>query len=431
VVVLLFRVASRYAHPTLAWLVTVLFGVHPLCVEAYGWINGRADLLAGLMVVTLAWSSMRAGPLGPARLLVAAACAMAAVLAKETAAAPVLALAFAQLFAAQGLPSFVDLRRRSPIVVAGVLGVVLALALRVMLVGIRGSGQAALQAQSNVLESLVRLYAGGLTSALVPVPRTMATLAWELSTPLDGRAVAILLLASSMVVATAVRGYLRSTLLFLGAAATLAPAMLVGTAFWCGFDRYLYMPAILVALGISVMLGSSSARYFEHRWLRTAGVCVAMALALATFYTAKNYHSHPAFIASMMQLRPDDPSGLAEAGQREEARKLLTSVPRQGLPRPLASALITRLASVGKRDEAIAVLEDMVRRYPDDPYAIYDLVGTSMQRGDLERAFVAAERLRPLAGFCDGVQVILTDALGRMTTGRRRVEDFRRSYSCD
>lgn len=429
---------ARRGSAALALLLTCVLGLHPLAVEAYGWINGRADVLSGASVAALAALSVAPARRSAAVLLVAAAlCAAAAALAKETAILAVLTVAVASALPRRGLPSLGEARAQLPVLAGSVLGVAGAIGLRAALVGLAQAGGVALAAQHGLAPRVARLFREALISIAVPLPRTMASLAWELSEPLTTPELLLLLLAAAGVVLLALTRHGRALLLLLGAAATLAPTVLVSSSFWCGFDRYLYMPLLLVALALVETPLGAKLSALGPRTLTIATAVLALVLVVGTFFTARHYQSQAAFMASMIQLRPDDPSGylfgaawLAGAGQQDAAARMLESVPKRGLPRPLASALVTRLARSGRRDEAIVVLDDMAARYPDDPYALYDVVVTSIQRGDLTRAFAAAERLRGYRGFCDGVRSQLARALARPGIDHARVGSFRDQYTC-
>lgn len=73
------------AGPAAALLTSVLFVVHPLHVEAVSWVNGRADVLAGLFVLLALLAHLRGRQEGSSRWRVVAVVSfLAAGLAKET-----------------------------------------------------------------------------------------------------------------------------------------------------------------------------------------------------------------------------------------------------------------------------------------------------------------------------------------------------------
>lgn len=428
---------TRRGSAAVALLLTCVLSLHPLGLEAYGWINGRADALSGAAVAALAALAVSLSRRPAWSLSGAAVCAAGAALAKETALLAVLTVAAASALPRRGWPSRGDVRAQWPVLSGTVLGVSFALVLRAALVGVAQAGGVALAAQHDLAPRVARLFREALTSIAVPVPRTMASLAWELAQPLTTPELLLLLITGACLVSLAVARRGRSLLLLLGAVATLAPTVLVSSSFWCGLDRYLYMPLLLLALALVETPLGDKLSALGSRALTSAAAGLAALLAVATFYTARHYESQAAFMASMIQLRPDDPSGylfgsawLSGAGQQEAAARMLASVPQRGLPRPLASALVTRLARAGQREQAIGVLDDMAARYPDDPYALYDVVVTSIQRGDLARAFAAAERLRGYVGFCEGVRSQLLRAAARPGLDHARLLSFRQRYTC-
>lgn len=422
-----------------ALLLASCWALHPVHVEAYGWVNGRADVLAGALVAALALVLAREG--GALRELAAALCAAGAVLSKETAAFAVAAVLVASQLPDQGMPVRTELRRAARGAVGTCTGVLLAIGLRAGLVGLADSGVSALRAEPHLLQGLVRLFGEAAQHVLIPLPRAMACLAWTLAQPLSV-SVSLLLVAGALGL-----GYLalqrrwRALVLLLGAWVTLAPAVMVGSAFWCGFDRYLYMPTVLAVLAWPERRreapGAEHLLRVPRVFLRRGAVALAATLALATWATSQNYHSQSAFMASMIRLRPEDPSGrlfgaqwLSVGGKRAQALELLAPVPREGLPRPLASALVTRLAALRQREQALVVLDDMSARYPDDPYALLDVVWTSIQRGDLARVRAAAGRLRAEPAFCEGVRKLLDRGMHRPEIDRAELARFRATYLC-
>ncbi|MET0343832.1 MAG: hypothetical protein ABW252_22655 [Polyangiales bacterium] len=423
---------ATLARRGLAWgavALAALWALHPMHVEAYGWVNGRADVLAGALLAALAYALARAS------LPLAMLAAMGAVLAKETALFAALSLGLAALLPRVGLPERAQVRQRRALALAPLVGVGLAIALRAACVGLGNVGATALRAEPDMLPKLGRLLGEAALHVLVPIPRAMACLAYQLAQPLALPLVALLVVGAVGLGVLAWRRRFRALVLLGGALVTLAPTVVVSSAFWCGFDRYLYMPTLLCVLALPDLCGSAVR---VPRVL--AAVCLSgtlACLALATYATSTYYRGQTAFMTSLLTLRPDDPSGplfgalfLSAGGRRQEALQLLAHVPRRGLPRPLASALVTRLAALGERDDALAVLDDMLARYPNDPYAILDRVWTSIQRGDLSSAFAAAERLRTEPGFCEGVVRLLAQGGRRREVDAGALARFRATYTC-
>jgi len=430
----LYAALAHRGDPWWAFSLAAVFGLHPLAIEAYGWINGRSDVLAGAALAALAW--VLAKQLNTKTAILVCAFTAAAVLAKETAVLATIALLVATLVPDRGTTIRETLRSRVVGLIAGLSGVALALGTRALFVGLAQTGVGAIKAQQDLVLRVVRLLAKALNATLVPIPRTMMTLSWELWQPLDVPEILLLVVAIGVTIWLVFQKDFRALTLLGGAALTLAPTVVVSSSFWSGFDRYLYMPAVLVCLSLKKAPTERKTTRIPVAVKRFAMILIGSLLAVSTFATAQNYTSQSDFMTSMIQLRPEDPSGclfganwMNEAGDNDAALKLLDRVPKRGLPRPLASELATRLSKAGRYEQALAVFEDMVRRYPDDPYALYDTVSVRLDHGQLAEAFEAAERLRSYPTFCRGVKVFLKKAEKR-SSERLRIEKFRSSYDC-
>jgi pentatricopeptide repeat protein len=433
-VFLLYAVLSHRGNAMWAFSLASVFALHPLTIEAYGWINGRSDVLAGVALVALAWVLTRRQNLKTG--LMACTITAAAVLSKETAVIATSALLVSTVVPQNGETYREILRSRGITLIIGILGVALALGLRALFVEVAQAGFGTFISQQDLVLKVVRLYAKALNSALIPMPRTMATLGWGLWRPLNTPEILLLAVAVGVTIWLLYRKAFRAVVLIAGAALTLVPTVVVSNSFWSGFDRYLYMPAILICLSLKKNPTAKEKTRIRTVVQRVSLPLIACILAASSYATAQNYASQSAFMASMIQLRPEDPSGylfganwMGEAGDNDAALKLLDRVPERGLPRPLASRLVTRLSKAGRVDRALSVFEDMIRRYPDDPFALYDSIPVRLELDQYAKAFEAAERLRGYPSFCRGVKVLLRKAEKR-SRERTRIEKFRSSYSC-
>lgn len=421
---------------TLALALTLVAGLHPAAIEAYGWINGRSDVLAGLGLVLLAWCSRGAAPGARTRVLAAVAGA-AALLSKETALPAVLGLLVAELLPARGLPTRSLLRERWAPVAAGALGIAGAVGLRALSVGLTTAGAGTLALERGLALGVARVAAKSLVSLVVPLPRTMVTLAWELSRPWSWTEMVLLALAGAVLVALLVRRRFHSVALLLAALACLVPAIAVRHAFWHGFDRYLYMPTLLGCLA-AAQAGLPSLESWPARTRGMALGALALALGVAASLTAGSYASQADHLTIRLEQQPEDPSGylmgarwLWNADRREDAEQLLARMPDRDLPPPIASELATLLNDMGRREEALEVVGRMEARYPDDPWVLFDVVSVRLVEHDLGAALAAAGRLRALPSFCRGVHVLLERAEAGAAEGdRRRLRSWRRSHAC-
>src|SRR5262249_40605897 len=160
----------------------------------------------------------------------------------------------------------------------------------------------------------------------------------------------------------------------LGALATLAPTALVASRYWLGFDRYLYLPAILV-VAAALPLPVGGRRAFA------LAVALALGLGAATFVEARKYRSPGAFTAALLRPRPDEPTGYLVAaanavvnGRRAEAQAILARMPVDGLPPAVAHIAAALLYSAGRPDASAALVERAVAEHPGDATLETDLL---------------------------------------------------------
>jgi hypothetical protein len=453
---LLFRTLRASAGALVARLGALTFGLHPLGVEAYGWINGRSDVLAGFGIALLAWtllgvaartqqgaeSPLPAQHAGEPRVWLAGLGALIAGLSKETALLAALGTALAALFPPGRTRTLRELRqaRRAP-VLAAVAGVAIALTARRAALFDMGSTLESLSHLQDLPRALLRLGAVALGSVLVPAPRTMLNLGYELARPASAPELALLVAFGALLLWLACTRRLRAGLLLATAALMIVPCVLVRHTFWLGCDRYLYIPLLLscLALGapaldawIADRLRPAARGAMASAWL--------LSLALSTFWTSRTYHGQTEQMLAMIHERPDDPTGplvgarwLWHAGNREGARTLIDRVPRSGLAPPLASQLATRLGEMGRTDEALAVVADMARGHPDDPYVQLDVLAVELDQGELAAAAKQAQRLRQHPGFCRAARALIAQHLrgpSWSAAQRREGSALLAGYSC-
>jgi tetratricopeptide (TPR) repeat protein len=235
--------------------VASFFGVSPQLAEAHVWINGRSDPLATLfgLLALLTWHGWRTPASRAARLAGAPALFFAGLLCKET-----------LLFT---LPSLVLWPSPSPRGLAERVRAVLPFA-------IAGAGYLALRSWAlqglraahgpehivRALKNLPVLWADGLSQLLAPSRLYLRSMRDEYAILSSTQRLLIglaLLLCAGLVFALRKR----FPVVRWGAAwfaCTLAPAAMISVVLWPGFGRYLYMPAVGLALALGELLAAAT-----------------------------------------------------------------------------------------------------------------------------------------------------------------------------
>ena len=270
-----------------------LFALHPALGEGYLWINGRSDPLAGVALAAAALSLRWQQSLPPGRgviwpwvaLLVVAT---AGLLSKSPFLPAVLALIVASVVARPAG------QRRG-----GALVAVLAACCVLVGLGVQAWLSASSQPPASasktlgwllrwgVLWDLPQLLTLGAETLLLPAARPMRNLAWELAQPLSLSDHAVLLIGSGLLALLVWRRAFYGLVLLIGAAATLAPTVFVGAWPWQGFDRYLYLPACLLAIGgCSTRWDGPFATAGRRRSAVLLGIALCVYLGAQSFVTA-------------------------------------------------------------------------------------------------------------------------------------------------
>lgn len=394
-----------------AWTLAVaLFALHPALAEAWLYVNGRADLVAGLCLVVL-WRTTRSR--ARSAWIATALAALAGALAKETflCAAP-----FVLLAAAAGGSRTARAPRARAHLAAGVAGLASAIALVALLRAAHVIG-----AEAGAAGSIARLLSPRIASrwpALIglasetlalPFPRPMRSLAHELG-PASLAHLPALLVPIALVVALVRARRARAALHVAGAIAVLLPTALVSEVFWLGFDRYLYMPAVLLVTACAPELRATS----PDRRVTLAGVALAALLGALTAASGLAYASHAALADAILARRPEDPAGYllvaairARDGDPEGALELVSAVPADALTPASAHQAASLLHRLRRPDLVAIVLEEAHRRDPDDPYLLFDLLGLRASQGRFDDALELAADLRARPGFCPAVRAQL------------------------
>ncbi|MGB5809751.1 MAG: hypothetical protein WBG86_04420, partial [Polyangiales bacterium] len=300
-----------------------LFFLHPAAVEAYVWINGRSDLVAGFWLVALVFALNldRAPTSKPAVDVVLVA--VITFLGAGSKLPFVLAAGAAWLAWA--------LRTRSSRRVTYGIAIVVAIAAHAALrsafapfAGSLGSGDDVLL-DSGVWATLPKLFAQAAVSLAFFRAEAMRSLSWVLLgpwTPIDVLAFVAVLLAGTWLLWKRDRP---GVVYFGGALATLAPVVIVSRSFWMGFDRYLYMPSVLLLLAAGPHVLSTVQRM---RRPIAASVVVALLLvaSVQTHRASGTYASQSAHDQALLRDHPEDPSVhyyLARAANRSGDRSAL------------------------------------------------------------------------------------------------------------
>jgi hypothetical protein len=172
-----------------------------------------------------------------------------------------------------------------------------------------------------------------------------------------------------------VRRRFRALLLALGACATVLPAALVADWYWLGFDRYLYLPALLLVWAALPAPGP-----MPRRWVAFVGVALVI-LFTSTLLSGRFYRSHSEWIFSMIDARPEDPSGYAwaardmvERGQPDAARDIMRKVPPSEASPPVAHAVLLTFIGLNMRAEAAALVDATYGIHPNNLNVKFDVM---------------------------------------------------------
>jgi hypothetical protein len=381
--------------PVAAWLAG-LFLLHPVGVEAYVWINGRSDLVAGFFLALLV--VLRPGR---ARLSIALVAAWLLIGFLGTAAKLPFAVAALFLWVGAWLRQEAASRRASHLALAASLtsGIGLFVLLRMLYtpfadhVGATvGSGAAAFWAPApkvaaTAVHALVSLRASAMQSmawnAIQPWSLAQATAAF------------VLLLSVAGLVWRRDWG---GVAYVAGALLTLAPTLFVTQRIWFGFDRYLYMPLILALLAAEPYVRRLVARLASRRrFVRLVGASVLLIAALSTNFASLAYAGHAEFMQALLNERPEDPtvhvyvtSMLHAMGDRENAAEQLRKLPGPPWPRATIVPQIRFAADLGNRplfDETIVYAKTT---YPDDPEIVLETMRWDYQHRRLEQLIESA-----------------------------------------
>ena len=392
---------------TVPLLVAAAFALHPVTIEAYAWINGRSDVLAGAWLAAL----VCALPYGQARTsgvraVIAGLCAAGASFSKEPAVAVVAALLVASLLPARGLPDRAQLRASAPAGLAVVVGLLVALLARAFVTRGRVSGASVLLSDSELLPTFAKALTLTIEHLVVPLPRAMLCLSHELSRPLELIDSCVLLAIATLLIGLVWKRRFRSFVLISAVLVSLLPVLMVRHMVWLGFDRYLYLPLLLLGLaGAELRVAALTAR---ARAVAVYAACaLVLAFGMASFGSARAYASQSSWLASLVASRPDDASGYIMATswflQRKDfarAHQAVLRAPREGLSPALSHDLTNQLMVLGYRRAAFELAEQTYRAHPNAGLARFDALQAIGSQGRFEEAYTLARSFQRDPVFC-------------------------------
>lgn len=319
------RLMRAEARPY-AWIAAAFVGVHPLLVEAHGWINGRSDTLSTLLVLAaaLVWIAPRGAASAAGRSAwragLVAVLLLGAALAKEVALFALPALWWLRV---EQLRREGERTRLSTVLLQGLVllpPVALYFALRVhALGGVKASG-----GEQHVLLSLGRLphyLLDGLVRLAVPA-RTAPRFVMEEYASLPQWRFAAAWLVAAVIAGLLARSLRRQRLLCCGAlwfACTLGPAVLIASLRWYGFGRYLYLPSTLLAIAVVDFAVDFARRHPLRasvvRWSAVVGGAYALALCLLAARAVADLRDPETFYSAIVRDYPDRSHGYGGAGK--------------------------------------------------------------------------------------------------------------------
>jgi hypothetical protein len=413
---LFWRLARRLLPPWPAWVGAVFFAVHPVHVEVVGNAVGQTELLAtalALLIVEryLAWRGT--GPLTPPQRGALAILTLLAILSKETGyVIPALLLAVEFLIVRPGAGTSWRLRSVVPGLALQAVAVLGAVLLRIAVLGpTTAAGPSAVLRDLPATDRVIGM--------LAVVPEWARLLVWPAhlqaeygppALPVVGAIGAAHLLGALLLITTvalAAASWRRSPVLSLGllwiGIALLPVSNLVTATGVVLAERTLFLPSAGAMLAIGAMLAPVFERAGRTRTMArravVAGVAVLALLGLARSMERQAAWRTPEEFAN--RLLRDGPttyrahlvasSYYAREGRVAEAER---SARRglalyQGDPQ-IYEHLGQLLRSAGRCLEALPLLTESVRKFPDQTIARSRLIECTLAVGDSTGALMLA-----------------------------------------
>ncbi len=348
-------------------LLAGFFFLHPVHVESYVWINGRSDLLGGFWLAALAILLSRSGVESSRRIASSVVIGLVAFLGASS------KLPFAIAAIALWLAWAVRDRSplRAPFGAAIAFGIGAHIVLRLMFAPFRGqlgtSGDVLLDI--GVWLAVPRLFAQGMASLMALRAEAMQSLSWLLFGPWSFYDWVGLLLVAIGLVGLVRRRDWPGSIYFVGALLALAPVAVVSRAFWMGFDRYLYMPSILLLMAAAPYALQGFVRGPRRYELAIAALWVGLLVvaAVQTHHASTAYASQDTYDQALLRDHPDDPTihyYLARAADRSGdssgLRERLSAMPPPPWPRPIIVPTYELAAKVSDAERAQQAIDAMV-----------------------------------------------------------------------
>lgn len=374
-----YKDASQGVVDTVSAILACIFFLHPVHVESYVWINGRSDLLGGFWLVALAFLLNRTANESSRRGGTAVVIGLVAFLGAGS------KLPFAIAAAAIWLAWAI--RDRS--LLRGVYGAAIAVGvgahvvLRTVFAPFRGQLGTSddILLDTGVWLALPRLFAQGIASLMALRAEAMQSLSWVLFGPWS-----FYDWAGFVVIVLALLGLMRrrdwpGLICLIGAFLTLAPVAVVSRSFWMGFDRYLYMPSILLFLAAApyVLRGFVRGTREHNLAIGALWVCMLIVSATQTHQASAAYASQEAYDEALLRDHPDDPTihyYLARAadrsGNKAGIQERLSGMPPPPWPRPIVVPTYELATKVSDTPRARQAIEALVAS-EDDGMACADI----------------------------------------------------------
>lgn len=438
--------------------VCAVLALHPAVGEAWLWINGRSDLLAATIVVLAAWCAASPDRRANWRTAaVATATTLAATLSKEPALAAV-----GMVWGVWAVSPLLALWRKKPThsgdphtdtsagiyqqcaarvaIAVGAAG--LSLVVYQVLLGWTLGADADATPPLDLATLFARLpllLALGAENLIVPLPRPMQLLAWSFHEGWTPGRVVLLGAGLAAAAALAARRQWAVLLYALGAVVCLLPTGFVASHNWLGFDRYLVLPLLLLAIAaigavpsvaaadvaaaddsVPAPVPASGGR--DRALLGWAALVFVLSTSL--FFQARHYRSHQSFVASLVTLAPDNGVGhvlyaqwIASQGRPDMAREYLGAWEASRATQPVAvlHAAAGEFLKLGDPAAAARMVEAEFAKEPNNPLVLLDVLALRGGQGRWDEALQVLARLLASPQTCASARQL---AVGWVETPR-------------
>ncbi|MEM7434394.1 MAG: hypothetical protein AAF436_04510 [Myxococcota bacterium] len=344
-----------------------LFFMHPVQVEAYVWINGRSDLLAGFWLASFAFLLERERPDDASRVRRSVVVGLVTFLGAGS------KLPFVLACLTVWLGWVLRRRPRDAGAYAAAIGV--AIIAHAVLRSIFAPFSGELGTATNLFTdpgvwlAIPKLLAQGMLAIATFRAEAMQSLSWVLFGPWEWPEVVALAAGLGVMALLARRRDWASLVYIAGAFVTLAPVVAVSRSFWIGFDRYLYLPLMLLSFGVAPYLGRALSRVPVKVGLAVAVAALTLA-AIQTHTASSAYADQEAYDRALERDHPTDPSiryyfarAADRRGDEAQLRAILDGMPGPPWPRPIIVPVYELAEKTGNTQlalRAVALLTDSV-----------------------------------------------------------------------